>query len=600
MEHFHVKLLLSLIFSLVTAFFAVLLFHDALTTLEYSAATLAGSLFLSYCWMPLYGVYVDYRGHQKEVEHARHTMQLERRRIALEEQEARAKQAHKTQELRLTASEIEVKRMVALLEAQLKQGQFRIEEERFQTERATGGMVLQTSQWLYRPGDERIIAPPRHGQTEEPAVPLALPMPQIDIPTFREAWYKGTIHPEQSDALLCYQLIEDRDTRQVTGIRPVRGLLEDNCTILLTGESQSGKSTLMSNYGGQYAAMGALLAIVDPHLTHRTKSVARKLAPLADAFLTEPASDDPREIKRIYDILKQEADLRKYKGDSRYDWRPIVLLVDEILALMMVAKVSTNEHVRHLYFQFAVFLCELSTQYAKFGMSGILASQYATKSEFKMRHKGMDVDFRDGCVNQTTFRLPGNQASALGRIDSRARQFIPDLPTGYGYMAIPGKGTIRMASGNVQAADLALIAPCLSHNAHTTSFATSSLEEEPWKNPGRTSEASSDGFRSSQKNDTAYVDTDTRSFADGSGSETSVAESPPEWPGKKAEEASEVLLEEPGRSPYQKTFTAEQELQFLGLYDEHKSINKCFEVMRIGGAYHRYASDLLKRRKKQN
>lgn len=421
---------------------------------------------------------------------------------------------------------------------------------------------------------------------------LALPPAHIEIPTFKEAWYKGLIHPEQPDALLCHQLIEDEKTHQVVASKPVRGLLEDNSTMLLTGESTSGKSTLMATLGGQYAMMDALLCVVDPHLSHEEKSVARKLAPIREAFLIDPVGDEPHEIQRVHTLLKAEADLRKYKGDSRYDMHPIVLIVDEILALMLRARIASNDDVRRVYFNFAVFLLEMSTQYAKFGISGILASQYVTKADFKVKYKGHEVDCRDGCINQTTFRLPGNQASALGRIDSRVKPFIPDLKTGFGYMALPGRGTIRMASGNLVAGDLELIAPTIRDNRkyHSHHFA---MQEAPRRNWRVTPSGSLRGTStiSTQEDD------DTPFAAECEDESVDADEHVLHPYGKPLGGISQRYPGATQEAPacYKKVFTPEQEIRFVMLYQEHQSIERCLREMKIGNDYRGYASDLVRR-----
>lgn len=448
-------------------------------------------------------------------------------------------------------------------------------------------MAYQEGQWVHnlRTGDHfdhyrRTVREVPPEEAVAAATPRkALPPVEIEIPTFREAWEDGLIAEDQPDALLCFKLLEEAETRQVQGFTPIRGLLEENSTMLICGDTKSGKSTDMAVLGGQYAAMGALLALVDPHLSHPERSLAHKLAALRASFLCEPASDEPKEIARLYRLLKEEADLRKYKGESRYDWRPIVLLIDEILALMLVARISTSEYVRRLYYNFAIFLLEMTTQYAKFGISGIFASQYVTKGEFTIRCKGLPpIDFRDGCVTQTAFALPGNQAAALQRIDRSVKVYIPGLPSGFGYSSMPGLGTMRIAIPNLLPGDLDLLVPAVAaHNPPRTQSGPYPVGFQSREDPLSTS-----GEEVTPERDTQAL-TDTLDEID--------VNEPvePSGPGP------ERVLD--GSQDFKKVFTAEQELEFLERYSQHPAIKPVLRLMKVGNDYAAYASHLVETRR---
>ncbi len=115
-----------------------------------------------------------------------------------------------------------------------------------------------------------------------------------------------------------------------------------------------------------------------------------------------------------------------------------------------------DKEIIALYRDLAFFMRDLGTQYNKFGMNGIFASQYITKDAFKL--PGGNIDFRDGCQNQTLLRLPPNQAQAMRLIDKADLPGIRKLAPGHGYMGFASGDIIRMASGNVTREDIEYVA----------------------------------------------------------------------------------------------------------------------------------------------
>jgi hypothetical protein len=247
-------------------------------------------------------------------------------------------------------------------------------------------------------------------QVEEEGPHSLPPVQPFILPTFGQLLSSGEISPQMHEILMCFELLMDERTGQVTGFEPYRDRLENNSTMFLAGASKSGKTTIMAHIAAQQALLNAAFYVIDPHLSHPEKSLARKLAPLSHAFILPPAQSDA-EIFTVLTHAKAEVEARVEGRETSLTGRPIVFLVDEVLAVLARAQRTQNKEVISFYRDFALFLRDLGTQYAKWHVSGILASQYVTKDAFSL--PGGKIDFRDGCHNQIILRLPPNQAQAL-------------------------------------------------------------------------------------------------------------------------------------------------------------------------------------------
>jgi hypothetical protein len=318
---------------------------------------------------------------------------------------------------------------------------------------------------LLAPGNSPVVSVPhtyaphlvyRDSSTRAQEEPQKLPSPapaSLHIPSFAESLRAGLIGPGQREVLLCYELARN-DEGSLTGeLTPYRDKLENNCTMFLGGASKSGKSTLMTHLAAQEAMMDALFYVIDPHLAHPDKSIARRLEPLAHAFILPPASTDA-DIYAVLAHAKAEAEARLQGRETTLAGRPLVFIVDEVLNLFGRAqRQSQNKAIQQLYRHLALFMRDLGTQYNKFGVNGLFASQYVTKDAFHLPGGG-NVDFRDGCQSQGLLRLPPNQAQAMRLLPSGELRGMRALPTGHGYLGFSSGDVIRMAFGNVTAQDI--------------------------------------------------------------------------------------------------------------------------------------------------
>ena len=420
------------------------------------------------------------------------------------------------------------------------------------------------------------------GMLPSPAQPPtpSLPRPSVQeevraAPSFAESMRAGLIGPGQDRVLLCHELVRD-DDGVVVDLVPRRDRLEENSTLFLGGASKSGKTTYMTHVCTQEALMGAAFYMIDPHLSHPERSLARRLEPLAGSFILPPALTDA-EVFTVLAHAKAEAENRLLGKETALSGRPIVFVVDEALAALSRAQRSTNADIIALYRDLAFFMRDLGTQYAKFAMAGIFASQYITKDAFKL--PGSPIDFRDGCQAQTLMRL----------LDAAELRGVRQLPTGHGFMGFATGEVIRMASGNVTAEDVAIagriVAPLPRRKQYPASTPT-----EP------TGTRTTSGSMPVVNLGTTVIDADP--VPAGVGTTATSAQYRQNRPENRVEQGSGpvgtfayVGTGSNAQRSFRKRFDAAQELAFVRIYQETGSIKKSIATLGVSyGDYQAYAS----------
>ena len=276
---------------------------------------------------------------------------------------------------------------------------------------------------------------------------------ELRIPTFSESLATGEIGPGQRDMLFCYEIIADDVTGQVS-LSPIRGAIGEQHTQLVVAGSQSGKTTYMANNMGQAAILRSLFYVIDPHRNHPEKSIAAKMGAFKDWFILPPAMTHD-EIRRLLAHATRVRDERIAGKPTPYDGYHIMVVVDEVPALMANQR-SSDKQLRQVYLNLALFMQSLGIQTAKFGMTGLFASQFATKE-----HLG-EIDFRDACMSQLIMRLHPTQAQAMRILGPSAVREIPKFRPGHGFLLLSDATEVRrVVSGNVTAQDLAYLANLL-------------------------------------------------------------------------------------------------------------------------------------------
>ncbi len=306
------------------------------------------------------------------------------------------------------------------------------------------------------------------------------------IPSFAESIASGDISPRQRDMLFSYELVEDEMTGQLQGLSPIRGEIGSQHTQFIVAGSQSGKTTYMSGIVAQAVAMRTVLYIIDPHKKHPEKSLAARLAAFQPWMILPPASTH-EEIRRLLDHATRIRDTL-IGGETLYEGYHVMFLVDEVPALMASQR-SQEKLIRQLYTDLAVFMQSIGTQTAKFGMTGLFASQFATKDALG------EIDFRDSCMSQFIMRLHPIQAQAMRILGKDRVNAIPKFPKGHGFLLLSDSTSepLRVAAGNVTMQDLTVFAGQLPPSP--LPFATRPRAETTTKQPGQSGHFSAESAR---------------------------------------------------------------------------------------------------------
>jgi hypothetical protein len=329
---------------------------------------------------------------------------------------------------------------------------FIYDEEGQQVIEVDSGNFLAPVPSTYSPHFHSPAFNPRLREEQAPERPLLPPAP-LRIPTFAELLATGEVGPGQRDMLFCFELVEDDSSAQVHLV-PVRGPISAQHTQLIVAGSQSGKTTYMANTIAQAAALGTLFYIIDPHRNHPEKSISVKVGALKDWFMA-PSAMSHQQIAQVLAHATRIRDARIHGQPTPYDGYHIIFVVDEVPALMALQK-SSDKELRKLYLDLALFMQSLGTQTAKFGMTGLFASQLATKEALG------EINFRDACMSQLIMRLPPTQARSLRLLGPEAVRELPTLPKGHGFLMLSDATEVRrIAASDVTPEDLVHLASLL-------------------------------------------------------------------------------------------------------------------------------------------
>lgn len=276
----------------------------------------------------------------------------------------------------------------------------------------------------------------------------------LHIPTFAESLAAGDIGPNQRDMLFCYELLQDEMSKKFTGISPIRGEIQQQHTQLVVAGSTSGKSTYMASNMAQATVLGTLFLMIDPHLNHPERSLAMKMKAYAPWFILPPARTH-EEIRKVVNMAIKIRDDRMDGKRNQYDGYHIMVVIDEVPSLMAFQK-SSDKQIKQLYIDLALLMQSLGVATAKFGITGLYGTQFATKDELG------EIDFRDACMSTLVMKIHPVQAQAMRVLGKDAVATISKLEKGHGYLLLAdGTETRRVASGNATENDLAQLAAML-------------------------------------------------------------------------------------------------------------------------------------------
>ncbi len=142
-------------------------------------------------------------------------------------------------------------------------------------------------------------------------------------------------------------------------------------SVLIGGQSGTGKSTLVRSILAQSALQGGRFLVLDPHYGAGEESLAASLAPLQPLMLAEPAASDVQ----MTDSLRYVANIGKQRLTGKdTDKRPLVLVVDELTALLQRSQIAneltaTLGHISQETRKVGVFCLAIGQQFSSEVMS---------------------------------------------------------------------------------------------------------------------------------------------------------------------------------------------------------------------------------------
>ena len=227
----------------------------------------------------------------------------------------------------------------------------------------------------------------------------------------------------------------------------ISGSWLDLYSTAIAGLPGTGKTTTQRFLACQTALQGARFAIIDPHAGAADDSLAATLAPLASAYVCEPASDD----KAILETVRYVADVGKRRITGKdSDTTPLILWADELTALLGRSTVGDElaellERIAQEYRKRHVFVCG----------SGQIWTAARTSSEL-----------RDSFASAICHRMKRNQARLLLPTEEAAT--VERLVTGHAVLWRTSGATQTIAVPNTTAADVERVGQLLGSRPATT------------------------------------------------------------------------------------------------------------------------------------
>lgn len=265
------------------------------------------------------------------------------------------------------------------------------------------------------------------GTTED----VSLALPSASTPTFAELLAQGNVG--KGNPLLLGTDIETGE--QLTGS------WLDLYSTAIGGLPGTGKTTSQRFLACQTALHGASFVIVDPHAGAGEDSLAETLAPLASAFICEPASDD----RGILQAVRLVADIGRKRVQGERDRKPLVLWIDETTALLSRSSVAGP---------LAELMEQIAQEYRKVGVYCAASGQIWTASR-----TGDDSALRDSFASVWAHRMKRSQARLL--LPTGEAERVERLEKGQALIWRTSGATNVLQVPNTTAADVIKVATLL-------------------------------------------------------------------------------------------------------------------------------------------
>ncbi|HEU5378561.1 MAG TPA: hypothetical protein VFV38_24330 [Ktedonobacteraceae bacterium] len=210
--------------------------------------------------------------------------------------------------------------------------------------------------------------------------------------------YYHTVFPSIERGKILMGIRQDQSIRQ--------GVWNDNKTVLILGNSSSGKTTTAIEKSVSAVLSGALLVTCDPH-AHKEDSLTRRLYPLKD-FLWPGTGFGVRhaEIYRNVQMVMSELNRRVAGGSSK---AKLVLVVDEVNRLMRDETIARD---------LTKIIETIGQEGRGYNIYGIFICQQITGNAL----------LRKSVNSYIVHRVDESEAKRV--IPARYAKYAPELPTG--------------------------------------------------------------------------------------------------------------------------------------------------------------------------
>lgn len=216
--------------------------------------------------------------------------------------------------------------------------------------------------------------------------------------------------------------------------RGVRGTWDEIVSMIVCGETGSGKTWTVVSYCTQAVRSGMLLAVGDPHAGNRS-SLASRLAPLSP-WMWRPMATNKRTCLVMAQAVQAELRRRQEEGERLMaqgkEWtldthgdKPIVLVLDEFNALMRMHGKKLGDIAK-----------EISEEGRKFFVHMIASGQHWTVEAMG------SSELRDTIPTAVVHRCRKTMAAMVCDRPQAEVEWAPKLGDGQVYISMAGSETI--------------------------------------------------------------------------------------------------------------------------------------------------------------
>jgi ABC-type cobalamin/Fe3+-siderophores transport system ATPase subunit len=272
--------------------------------------------------------------------------------------------------------------------------------------------------------------------------------PVLDVKDFWSLFTGGHL-PEQG-FLMGYSLDDGQ---------PVLADWRNLYSVLIGGQSGTGKSTLIRNILAQSALQGGRFLVLDPHYGAGEESLGASLQPLQSRMIAEPASSDAPMLDAMRYVAS--AGRNRLQGKDK-DKTPLILVVDELTALLQRSGIAG---------ELTATLGQISQETRKVGVFCLAIGQ-------QFSSEVMSTPVRNSFVSYVTCRTRRDVARVMSGSNLFGKA-AETLTTGQAVWMTPAGEFHRLAVPNTTQRHMQMVAQTLASPEETAASVAASPAAAP-------------------------------------------------------------------------------------------------------------------------